>query len=132
MHGIVVQKTVEIPQLQFLDLVVVPVCATTVLVQTVQTTVEFPQVQLLWYCGRHCDHTARSSSPVVRFSAIQSDRVLDIPVVLTVQFLNKVVDMVFTTVPMVRQCAAFIDKVIDIPVRVLSGGASDSVIDRAQ
>ena len=29
MHGIVVQKTVEIPQLQFLDFVVVPVCATT-------------------------------------------------------------------------------------------------------
>ena len=59
-------------------------------------------MQHLWCCGRHCDHTARSSSPVVRFFAIQSDRVLDIPVVLTVQFLNKVVDMVFTTVPMVR------------------------------
>ena len=29
MHSVVVQKTVEIPQLQFLDLVVVPVCATT-------------------------------------------------------------------------------------------------------
>ena len=29
MHGIVVQNTVEIPQLQFLDLVVVPVRATT-------------------------------------------------------------------------------------------------------
>ena len=29
MHSVVVQKTVEIPQLQFSDLVVVPVCATT-------------------------------------------------------------------------------------------------------
>ena len=68
MHSFVVQKTVEIPQLQFLDLVVVPFVQRQVLVQTVQKTVELPQVQLLWCCGRHCDHTARSSSPVVRFS----------------------------------------------------------------
>ena len=64
MHSAVVQKTVEIPQLQFLDLVV----QRQVLVQTVHKTVELPQVQLLWCCRRHCDHTARSSSPVVRFS----------------------------------------------------------------
>ena len=45
-------------------------------------------MQLLWCCGRHCDHAAF-------VPAVQSfDRVMDIPVVLTVQFLNKVVDMV--------------------------------------
>ena len=47
--------------------------------------------------------------------AIQSDRVLDIPVMLTVQFLNKVVDMVFDCCPWSRQCSSFIDKVVDIP-----------------
>ena len=56
--------------------------------------VELPQVQLLFCCGRPCDHAACSSSPVARFSRDSSDRVLDIPVVLTVQFLNKVVAVV--------------------------------------
>ena len=48
--------------------------------------------------------------------AIQSDRVPDIPVVLTVQFLNKVVAVLCTTGahgPTVQ--SSFIDKVVDIP-----------------
>ena len=61
MHSVVVQKTVEIPQLQFLDLVVVPVSC--------NDKFWYRQCRkLLWCCGRHCDHTARSSSPVVRSS----------------------------------------------------------------
>ena len=65
--------------------------------------------------------------------AIQSDRVLDIPVVLTVQFLNKVVDMVFTTVahgPDSAQRSSTRSSTSLFVVR--RGGASDSVIDRAQ
>ena len=68
--------------------------------------------------------------------AIQSDRVPDIPVMPTVQFLNKVVDMVLRQLPMVQTvqsscvhrqgrrhpCSRFPN----------SRGASDSVIDRAQ
>ena len=34
--------------------------------------------------------------------ATQSDRVPDVPVMLTVQFLNKVVDMVLRQLPMVQ------------------------------
>ena len=94
-----------------------------VLVQTVQKTVELPQVQLLWCCGRHCDHAAF-------VPAVQSfDRVLDIPVVPQ-QFLNKVVHACAHGSDSARQ---FTDKVVDIPVLALtSGGASDSVIDRVQ
>ena len=73
-----------------------------VLVQAVQKTVDLPQVQLLWCCGRHCEHTARSSSPVIRFSRDSVDRVPDIPVMPTVQFLNKVVDMVLRQLPTVQ------------------------------
>ena len=57
---------------------------------------------------------------------IQSDRVLDIPVMLTVQFLNKVVDMVVY------------DEQLRSPTRSStsqfqnSGSASDSVIDRVR
>ena len=94
MHGIDLQKTVEIPQLQFLDLVVVPVCATTSLVQTVQKTVELPQVQLLWSVDVPVIILLVPAVQSYVSRAIQSDRVPDIPVMLTVQFLNKVVDMV--------------------------------------
>ena len=92
--GIDLQKTVEIPQLQFLDLVVMPVCATTSLVQTVQKTVELPQVQLLWCVDVLVIMLLVPAVQSYVFRAIQSDRVPDIPVMLTVQFLNKVVDMV--------------------------------------
>ena len=76
MHSTVVQKTVEIPQLQFLDLVVVPVlCNDKFWYRQCRKTVELPQEQLLWCCGRHCDHTARSSSPsrtfLARFSSTE-------------------------------------------------------------
>ena len=95
-HGVVVQNTVEIPQLQFLDLVVVPVsCNDKCWYRQCRKLWNCRRWQLLWCCGRHCDHTARSSRPAPYVScAIQSDRVPDIPVRLTVQFLNKVADMV--------------------------------------
>ena len=58
----------------------------------------------LWCCRRHCDHTARSSSPsrsfLARFSSF--DRVLDIPVVPQ-QFLNKCVDACAHGVDSARQ-----------------------------
>ena len=90
-HSVDVQKTVEIPQLQFLDLLVVPASC--------NDKFWYRQCSKLWNAAgaapvvlwRHCDHTAVQSY-VSR--AIQSDRVLDIPVMLTVQFLNKVVDTV--------------------------------------
>ena len=70
-------------------------------------------------------------SRVIRF-----DRAPDNPVVPTVHSLNKVVDaVVYDSCPWFRQCraVAFPDKVVDIPVLALrTGGASDSVIDRAQ
>ena len=118
------QKTVEIPQLQFLGLVVVPVLCT--------DKCWYRQCRKLWncrrcsscgVCGRHCDHAAF-------VPAVQSfDRVLDIPVVPQ-QFLNKVVDACAHGSDSARQ---FTDKVVDFPVLALtSGGASDSVIDRVQ
>ena len=117
------QKTVEIPQLLFLGLVVVPVLCTDKCRYRQCRKLELPQVQLLWCCGCHCDHAAF-------VPAVQSfDRVLDIPVVPQ-QFLNKVVDACAHGSDSARQ---FTDKVVDIPVLALtSGGASDPVIDRVQ
>ena len=100
MHSIVVQKTVEIPQLQFLDLVVVPVRATTSFGTDSAETVELPQVQLLWCCGRHCDHTAR-------FSPTEC---------WTFQLCPQCSYMVYDSCPWSRQCcSSFTDKVVDIP-----------------
>ena len=59
-------------------------------------------MQLLWCCGRHCDHTAVPAVQSYVSRAIQSDRVLDIPVMPTVQFLNMVVDMVLRQLPTVQ------------------------------
>ena len=66
--------------------------------------------------------------------AIQSDRVPDIPVMLTVQFLNKVVDMVmydicpwFDSAEQLRSSTRSSTSLVQN-----SGSASDSVIDRAQ
>ena len=62
-------KAVETPLVQFLDRLLTPVVPRQVLMaQTVQQIVELPQVQLLFCCGRPCDHATRSSSPVARFS----------------------------------------------------------------
>ena len=133
MHSAVVLKTVEIPQLQFLDRVVVPRSVQRqVLIQTVLKTVELPQVQPLWCCGRHCDHTARSSSPVVRFLArFSSTECRDIPVMPTVQFLNKVVDMVlYVSCPLVRTEQLRSSTRSSTSLVQNSGSASDSVIDR--
>ena len=102
MHSVVVQKTVEIPQLQFLDLVVVPVLC--------NDKFWYRQCRKLWNC-RRCSSCGVVDVLVIILlvpavqsyvsRAIQSDRVPDIPVMLTVQFLNKVVDMVLRQVPMV-------------------------------
>ena len=127
------QKTVEIPQLQFLDLVVVPVCATTSLVQTVQKTVELPQVQLLWCVDVPVIILLVPAVQSYVSRAIQSDRVPDIPVMLTVQFLNKVVDMVmYDRVPIVRQCRVRSSTRSSTSLVQNSGSASDPVIDRAR
>ena len=89
-------------------------------------------MQLLWCCGRHSDHAAfvpAVQSCVSR--AIQSDRVLDIPVMLTVQFLNKVVDMV-RLLPMVQTVQLVHRQGRRHPWFRTVESASDSVIDRAQ
>ena len=81
-----------------------------VLVQTVQKTVELPQVQLLWCCGRHCDQTARSSRPVVRFSR---DSVRQ-----SAGHSSQAHSAVLETRLLTWLCATvapFIDKVVDIP-----------------
>ena len=92
MHSVVLQKTVEIPQLQFLDLVVVPVSC--------NDKFWYRQCRKLWNC-RRCSSCGVVDVTVIILlvpavqsyvsRAIQSDRVPDIPVMLTVQFLNKVV-----------------------------------------
>ena len=131
MHSVVVQKTVEIPQLQFLDLVVVPVSC--------NDKFWYRQCRKLWNCSR-CSFCGVVDVTVVILlvpavqsyvsRAIQSDRVPDIPVMLTVQFLNKVVDMVvydscpwFDSAEQLRSSTSLVQT---------SGSASDSVIDRAQ
>ena len=80
--ALVVQKTVEIPQLQFLAFVVVPLLCAAGAAPVV-----------LW---RHCDHAAYSSSPSRTFLArFSSDR----------QFLYKVVDTVaYDSCPRFRLC----------------------------
>ena len=65
--------------------------------------------------------------------AIQSDRVLDIPVMLTVHFLNKVVDMVLRLLPMVQTVLQLVHRQgRRHPWFRTVESASDSVIDRAQ
>ena len=135
MHSVVVQKTVEIPQLQFLDLVVVPVLC--------NDKFWYRQCGKLWNC-RRCSSCGVVDVPVIMLlvpavqsyvsRAIQSDRVPDIPVVLTVQFLNKVVDMVmydrcpwFDSAEQLRSSTRSSTSLVQN-----SGSASDSVIDRAQ
>ena len=133
MHGAVVLKTVEIPQLQFLDLVAVPVRATTsVGTDSAENCgiAEGAAPVVLWTLL--CSYSVCSSSPcrtvLARFSSL--DRMPDIPVVPQ-QFLNKVVDACAHGSDSARQL--FTDKVVDIPVLALrTGGASDSVIDRVQ
>ena len=105
-----------------------------VLVQTELKTVELPQVQLLWCCGVTVIIQLLPAVQSYVSRAIQFDRVPDIPVMLTVQFLYKVVDTVaydscpwFDTAEQLRS-----------PTRSStsqfqnSGSASDSVIDRAR
>ena len=70
-----VQRTVEIPRVQLLDLGVVPVLCNDKF-WTVQKTVEMPQVHLLRGCRRLCDH-AETSFRVSR-------QVVDVPVVQVV------------------------------------------------
>ena len=67
MHSVVVQKTVEIPQLQFLDLVVVPVLCNDKFGTDSAENCGIAAGAAPVVCGRPCDRTARSSSPVVRF-----------------------------------------------------------------
>ena len=129
------QKTVEIPQLQFLGLVVVPVLC--------NDKCWYRQCRKLWNC-RRCSSCGVVDVAVIILLApavqsyvsleIQSDRVPDIPVMLTVQFLNKVVDMV-----VYDSCPSFDSaEQLRSPTRSStsqfqnSGSASDSVIDRAQ
>ena len=79
MHSVVVQKTVEIPQLQFLDLVVVPVSC--------NDKFWYRQCRKLWNCSR-CSFCGVVDVTVVILlvpavqsyvsRAIQSDRVPDI------------------------------------------------------
>ena len=132
MHSVVVQKTVEIPQLQFLDLVVVPVLC--------NDKFWYRQCRKLWNC-RRCSSCVVVDVPVIILlvpavqsyvsRAIESDRVPDIPVMLTVQFLNKVVDMVmyewFDSAEQLRSSTRSSTSLVQN-----SGSASDSVIDRAQ
>ena len=134
MHSAVVQKTVEIPQLQFLDLVVVPVRATTSFGTDSAEN---------WNC-RRCSSCGVVDVTVIILlvsavqlyvsHAIQSDRVPDIPVMLTVQFLNKVVGMVvydscpwFDSAEQLRSSTKSSTSLVQS-----SGSASDSVIDRTQ
>ena len=63
---------------------------------------------------------------------IQSDRVPDIPVMLTVQFLNKVVAVCVRQVPMVRQYRVRSSTRSSTSLVQNCGSASDPVIDRAQ
>ena len=69
-----------------------------------------------------CSYNSFQQSKSYVSRAIQFDRVPDIPVVPTVQSLNKVVDtVVYDSCPSFRQCRAFAftDKVVDIPVLAL-------------
>ena len=135
MHSIVVQKNVETPQLQFLDLVVVPVSC--------NDKVWYRQCRKQWKC-RRCSSCGVVDVPVIILlvpavqsyvsRVIQSDRVPDIPVMLAVQFLNKVVDMVmydscpwFDSAEQLRSSTRSSTSLVQN-----SGSASDSVIDRAQ
>ena len=118
MHSAVVLKTVEILQLQFLDLVVVPVLC--------NDKCWYRQCRKLWNCRRYSScgvvdvaviiqrlFQQSSRTVVARFSSF--DRVLDIPVVPQ-QFLNKDVDASAHGSYNVRQW--FTDKVVDIPVHI--------------
>ena len=68
MHSVILQKTVEIPQLQFLDLVVVPGSCNDKFGADSAENCGIAAGAAPVCCGRPCDHAARSSSPVARFS----------------------------------------------------------------
>ena len=97
-----------------------------VLVQTVQKTVGVVGVTVIILL------VPAVQSYVSR--ATQSDRVPDIPVMLTVQFLNKVVDMVVCdSCPWFGSAEQLRSSTISSTSLVQnSGSASDPVIDRAQ
>ena len=135
LHSVVVQKTVEIPQLQFLDLVVVPVLC--------NDKFWYRQCRKMWNCLSCSSCGVVDVTEIIQLvpavqsyvsRAIQFDRVPDIPVMRTVQFLNKVVDMVvydrcpwFDSAEQLRSSTRSSTSLVQN-----SGSASDSVIDRAQ
>ena len=91
--------SVEIPQLQFLDLVVVPVSC--------NDKFWYRECRKLWNCRRCSSCGVVDVTVIIQLvPAVQSyvscDIVPDIPVMPTVQFLNKVVDMVLRQLPMVQ------------------------------
>ena len=135
MHSVVVQKTTEIPQLQFLDLVVVPVLC--------NDTFWYIQCRKLWNCRRCSSCGVVDVTVIIKLvpavqshvsRAIQSDRVPDIPVMLTVQFLNKVVDMVvYGSCPWFDSAEQLRSPTTSSTSQFQnSGSALDPVIDRAQ
>ena len=84
-------------------------------VQTVQKTVELPQVQ----CGRCCDHTAFVPAvQVVRFSRKSSslDRVPDIPVMPLCSPGTRLLALCLRQLPMVQTVLGSCVKVVDILV----------------